>query len=97
MQIGMPLDQHDAGRAERFCRPLTSENMIDREGSLDQQNQPRGQKIAAERLQWVDSVAKPATEIEAGTSLGTVWKARPGYASAGAAGIGISFANLRRF
>jgi hypothetical protein len=45
----------------------------------------------------IDSVEKPATEIEAGTSLGTVWKARPGYASAGAAGIGISFANLRRF
>lgn len=45
----------------------------------------------------VDSVEKPATEIEAGAGLGTVWKARPGYASAGAAGIGISFANLRRF
>jgi hypothetical protein len=52
---------------------------------------------AGERQELVDSVEKPATEIEAGTSLGTVWKARPGYASAGAAGIGISFANLRRF
>lgn len=49
------------------------------------------------RREWTDSVEKPATELEAGTSLGTVWKARPGYASAGAAGIGISFANLRRF
>jgi len=51
----------------------------------------------SERLGLVDSVEKPATEIEAGTSLGTVWKARPGYAIVGAAGIGISFANLRRF
>lgn len=54
-------------------------------------------KRRAQRPQLVDSVEKPAPEIEAGTSLGTVWKARPGYASAGAAGVGISFANLRRF
>ncbi|MDP3549244.1 MAG: hypothetical protein Q8R81_02495, partial [Novosphingobium sp.] len=49
------------------------------------------------RQQPTDSVEKPATEIEAGTNLGTVWKACLGYASAGAAGIGISFASLRRF
>lgn len=55
------------------------------------------QRLPDERQILVDSVEKPATELEAGTSLGTVWKARPGYASAGAAGIGISFANLRRF
>ena len=38
------------------------------------------------RQQSTDSVEKPATEIEAGTSLGTVWRARPGYAGAGVAG-----------
>ena len=44
-----------------------------------------------------DSVEKPASEIEAVTSLGTVLKAHPGYAGAGVTGIGISLANLRRF
>lgn len=52
---------------------------------------------ARERRGLIDSVEKPATEIEASTSLGTVWRARPGYAGAGVAGIGMSFANLRRF
>ncbi|WP_172598734.1 hypothetical protein [Sphingobium sp. YG1] len=50
-----------------------------------------------ERRMSVDSVEKPAAEIEASASLGAVLRARPGYAVAGMAGIGISFANLRRF
>ena len=50
-----------------------------------------------ERLVVVDSVEKPTVGIEGSVSLATVWKACPGYASAGVAGIGINFASLRKF
>lgn len=56
-----------------------------------------GAPTGYERQDRIDSVEKLTAGIEAGTSLATVWKARPGYSSAGPAGIGISFASLRRF
>ena len=69
------------------------------EGQLtDRENQITAIRIV-QRQRWLptDSVEELTAGIEGSVSLATVWKACPGYASAGAAGIGISFASLRRF